>query len=196
MSLLPGAGTGQGTGQRLQGRLWSPLSWILLCLPLPISFPQHHFCTWAWQVSTSLDTSAIQREASHVVFFAQLEPCPCHLTCLSWKMPPVLTSLAGVTSTGQYSPFSFSSRIWTHSSTLRVTSLHLHNESNAGLFLSFGCFFPHRKKKELKHQNTELRLQIEAATTAAVNAPFVSTQVPAVQCFYIFLTAISVKHQK
>lgn len=179
MSLLPGAGTGQGTGQRLQGRLWSPLSRVLLCLPLPICFPQHHFCTWAWHLLGHLGHP---KRSFPRAFFAQLEPCPCHLTCLSWKMPPVLTSLAGVTSTGQYSPFSFSSRIWTHSSTLRVTSLHLHNESNAGLFLSFGWFFPHRKKRELKHQNTELRLQIEAATTAAVNAPFVSTQVPAVQC--------------
>ncbi len=47
------------------------------------------------------------------------------LTCLSWKMPPVRTSCAGTTSTGMYSPFSFSSRICTHISNLRVTSLHL-----------------------------------------------------------------------
>lgn len=65
-----------------------------------------------------------------------------------------------------------------------------------GCFFRLVGFFPHRKKRELKHQNTELRLQIEAATATAINAPFVSTQVPAVQCFYIFLTAISVKHQK
>lgn len=44
-------------------------------------------------------------------------------------------------------------------------------------------FFSPQEKKELKHQNTELRLQMEAATMAAINAPFVSTQVPAVQCF-------------
>lgn len=75
-----------------------------------------------------------------------LKSCTCHLTCLSWKMPPVQTSLAGVTSTGQYSPFSFSSRIWTQSSTFRVTSLHLQNTSNAvSFFLSF--FFCQKKKR-------------------------------------------------
>lgn len=32
-------------------------------------------------------------------------------TCRSWKIPPVRTSLAGITSTGTKSPFSFISRI-------------------------------------------------------------------------------------
>lgn len=51
-------------------------------------------------------------------------------TCLSWKIPPVQTSLAGWTSTGTNSPASFSSRIWTQSSSLRVTSLHLHTHTH------------------------------------------------------------------
>lgn len=46
-------------------------------------------------------------------------------TCRSWKIPPVRISLAGTTSTGKKSPFSFISRIWIHSSRRRVTSLHL-----------------------------------------------------------------------
>lgn len=33
------------------------------------------------------------------------------VTCRSWKIPPVRTSLAEITSTGQYSPFSFCSKI-------------------------------------------------------------------------------------
>lgn len=33
------------------------------------------------------------------------------VTCRSWKIPPVGTSFAEITSTGQYSPFSFCSKI-------------------------------------------------------------------------------------
>lgn len=48
-----------------------------------------------------------------------------HDTCRSWKIPPVRTSLAGRTSTAVNSPASFSSISCTHSSSRRVTSLHL-----------------------------------------------------------------------
>lgn len=48
-------------------------------------------------------------------------------TCRSWKIPPVGTSFAAITSTGQYSPFSFCSKIWTQNSNFLVTSLHLGN---------------------------------------------------------------------
>lgn len=47
------------------------------------------------------------------------------ITCRSWKIPPVGTSFAGTTSTGQCSPLSFCSKIWTQNSTFLVTSLHL-----------------------------------------------------------------------
>lgn len=49
----------------------------------------------------------------------------CADTCRSWKIPPVRTSLAGTTSTVVNSPASFSSISCTHSSSRRVTSLHL-----------------------------------------------------------------------
>lgn len=46
-------------------------------------------------------------------------------TCLSWKMPPVLTSFAWWSSTAEYSPSSFNSNMEIHISILRVTSFHL-----------------------------------------------------------------------
>jgi len=46
-------------------------------------------------------------------------------TCRSWNTPPEGTSGLGLTSTGMYSPCSLSSWISTHSSSLRVNSLHL-----------------------------------------------------------------------
>lgn len=180
MSLLPGAGTGQGTGQRLQGRLWSPLSWVLLCLPLPISFPQHHFSTWAWHLLGHLGHP--KRSFPRGFFCtAGTLPVPPHLSeledasCadilgrghLDWAVLPVLIQLQDLNPqlhfAGHLTPPAQWVKCWV------VSFVWL--------------FFSPQEKKELKHQNTELRLQIEAATTTAVNAPCVSTQVPAVQCF-------------
>lgn len=146
MSLLPGAGTGQS--KEVTGR-----ALITFKLSFALSPTLHLFSTasqFVPKLEASLDTLAIHSKAFPGALCTRRR---CHLTCLSWKMPPVLTSLAGVTSTGQYSPFSFSSRIWTHSSTLRVTSLHLHNKSYTGFFLwlCWGFlvfFFPKKKRNE------------------------------------------------
>lgn len=75
-------------------------------------------------------------------------------------MPPVHTSLAGVTSTGQYSPFSFSSRIWTQSSTFRVTSLHLQNTSNAVSFV-FSFLKPKEKERRKEKERGEKKKRRE-----------------------------------
>lgn len=58
-------------------------------------------------------------------------------TWRSWNTPPVRTSFAGTTSTAAKSPASFSSITCTHSSSLRVTSLHL--EENTDIDRRQGC---------------------------------------------------------
>lgn len=58
-------------------------------------------------------------------------------TCRSWKIPPVGTSFAEITSTGQYSPFSFCSKIWTQNSIFLVTSLHLGNSWSSWKIIHF-----------------------------------------------------------
>lgn len=59
------------------------------------------------------------------------------VTCRSWKIPPVGTSFAEITSTGQYSPFSFCSKIWTQNSIFLVTSLHLGNSWRSWKIIHF-----------------------------------------------------------
>ena len=49
------------------------------------------------------------------------------IPCRNWKMPPVPTFVRGWTSTGTYSPVSFSSWTSTWNSNLRVNSDHLRN---------------------------------------------------------------------
>lgn len=94
-------------------------------------------------------------------------------------MPPVHTSLAGVTSTGQYSPFSFSSKIWTQSSTFRVTSLHLQNTANPGFFF---LVFPPKKKDRPHGISSDHRLKQQRH--ALTDAPLVSRELCSAYKFY------------
>ena len=66
----------------------------------------------------------VDREDLSIWFNSKLQP-----TCRKRKIPPVRTSGRSITSTGTYSPLSFSSRISTQSSIRRITSCHLRTKT-------------------------------------------------------------------
>lgn len=168
MSLLPGAGTGQS--KKVTGR-----ALITFKLSFALSPTSYLFSTashFAPKLDAALATLATQSKLPRWHWNPARATSPvwagkCLLCWRPWQGSPQL----GSTPRSHSAPGSEPTAPLCGSPHSTCRTSHA-----LGCFFSLDVFFP-PKKKELKHQNTELTVQTEAPTPeAAINAPFVSTQ--------------------